>query len=64
MSVVDSHPCHITAKFGVFVDEIVASFLLRYIGYLSFINDHIGPFFLLILVHVLPPSCLYFWLLA
>ena len=43
--------------------RIIASFL-HYTGYLNFINDHISHMLLLILVHVLLPSCLFFWLLA
>ena len=61
-SVVDRHRCHMAANFGVLLMRIIASFL-RYTGYLNFINDPISSVLLLILVHVLLPSCLYFYFL-
>ena len=47
------------AKFGLFVDEAIASFL-PYTGYLNFINGPISRVSLLILVHVQLLSCLFF----
>ena len=58
-SVVDGHRCHIATKLSVFVDEGHSIRFLLYTGYLNFINDHINPVLLLMLVHVLLPSCLY-----
>ena len=49
-SVVDRHRCHMAAKFGVFVDEDHSKLPTLLISRVS----------LLILVHVLLPSCLYF----
>ena len=51
------------AKFGLFVDEDHSK-LLRYTGYLNFINGPISRVLLPILVHVQLLSYLLFWLLA
>ena len=59
MSIVDRHRCHMAAKFGLFVDEDIASFL-RYTGYLNFINGPISRVLLLILEQVQLLSCLLF----
>ena len=56
-SVVDRHRCHMAAKVGVFVAEIITSFL-RYTGYLKFIKDPTSHVLLLILAHALLLSCL------
>ena len=63
-AVIDRHQFYIIATFGFFVDENQnkPSFQ-RYTGYLNFINYPISHVLLLILVHVLLPSYLYFWLL-
>ena len=44
---------------GCLLMRTIAS-LLRYTGYLNFINDPISHVLLLILVHVQLPSCLFF----
>ena len=60
---VDRHRCHIAAKFGVFVDEILTS-LQRYTGYIKINRNHINHVIMQILVRILLLrlllSCIYF----
>ena len=58
-SVVDRHRCHMTAKFGAFVDEKHDKLPTIY-WFLNFIKDHMNHILLLILVPVLLLSCLNF----
>ena len=62
-SIVDGHRCHMAVKFGLFVDEDHGK-LLRYTGYLNFINGPMGRVLLLILARVQLLGCVFFWLLA
>ena len=59
-SVFDRHRCHkVAITLVCLLMWIIASFL-RYSGYINVINNPINNVLLLILVHVLLPSCLYF----
>ena len=62
-SIVDRHRCHMAAKLGCLLMRTIASFQ-RCTGYLNFIHGPISHVLLLILVHVLLLSCLFFRLLA
>ena len=58
-SVVDGHQCHIAAKFGVFVDEGQSKHTTLY--WLPKLHKRsCKSRFIVNLVHVLLPSCLYF----